>query len=195
MVLVTDASELGGGSTIFQWQTLDLEQIPSQFTTSGVLPGGSFKHNYPENFRLVPLGHWNWKWNETRQKYHAWEQEMLSAILTLASQTRIVSNLPIVWFTDNEALTYFLDKEPPLNKRLRRWYVFLSQFQLKVFHLPGLKNEFCDFLSRNAFNSLIDCNFDDLAKEAFVKMDAQLDFFLKRIFLLSDRFPVTPDDY
>ena len=73
------------------------------------------------------------------KKYHAWEQEMLSAVLTLASQTRIVSNLPIVWFTYNEALTSFLDKEPPLNKRLRRWYVFLSQFQLKVFHISGLK--------------------------------------------------------
>ena len=120
---------------------------------------------------------------------------MLSGVLTLASQTRIVSNLPIVWFTDNEALTSFLDKEPPLNKRLRRWYIFLCQFQMKLFHIPGLKNEFCDFLSRNAFDQLIDCHFEELAKEAFVKMDAQLDFFLRIILLLSDKFPMTPDDY
>ncbi len=195
LVMITDASDIGGGSTIFQWQTLDPLQIPSQFTTLGVNSDGSFKHNFPSNFRLVPLGHWNWKWNEARQKYHAWEQEMLSGVLTLASQTRIVSNLPIVWFTDNEALTSFLDKEPPLNKRQRRWYVFLSQFQLKVFHLPGLKNELCDFLSRNAFDELINHDFEELAKEAFVKMDAQLDFYLRRIFLLSDKFPMSADDY
>ena len=66
---------------------------------------------------------------------------------------------------------------------------------MKNFHLPGLKNEVCDFLSRNAFEQLINQDFEDLAKEAFVKMDAQLDFFLRRILVLSDKFPMTSDDY
>ena len=152
IVMITDSSDVGGGSTLFKWQEIYPEKIPQkndtnlpEFNTKGANPDGTFKHNYPENFRLVPLGHWNWKWSDARQKYHSWEQEILSGVLTLASQTRIVSNLPIVWFTDNEAATSFLDKEPPLNKRLRRMYVFLCQLKLKVCHLHGLKNELCDF--------------------------------------------------
>ena len=149
--MITDSSDLGGGSTIFQWQTLSKDQIPEKYCTSGANPDGIFKHKFSDVFRLVPLGHWNWKWSEARQKYHSWEQEILSGVLTLASQSRMVSHLPIVWFTDNEAATSFLDKEPPLNKRLRRMYVFLSQLKLKIFHLPGLKNELCDFFSITYF--------------------------------------------
>ena len=53
---------------------------------------------------------------------------MLGGVLTLASQTRIVGHLPIIWFTDNDALTSFLDKEPPLNKRQRRFTLFWVNF-------------------------------------------------------------------
>ena len=172
-----------------------LLQPAGNFSTSGANVDGSFKHNYPENFRLVPLGHWNWKWSEARQKYHSWEQEILSGVLTLASQSRIVSHLPIVWFTDNEAATSFLEKEPPINKRLRRMYCFLCQLKLKICHLPGLKNELCDFLSRNAFEDKYDTNFEDLVHDAFEKMDSQLDLWLKKILFLSDKFPITEQDY
>ena len=99
IVMITDSSDLGGGSTLFQWQTLSPEQIPEIFCTQGANPEGSFRHTYPDEYRLVPLGHWNWKWSEARQKYHSWEQEILSGVLTLASQSSIVSHLPIVWFT------------------------------------------------------------------------------------------------
>ena len=105
IVMVTDSSNIGGGSTIFQWQSLEPQQIPEKFSTFGVCPDGSLKHDYPENFRLVPLGHWNWKWNESRRKYHYWEQELLAAVLTLASQSRIVSNMPIVFYPCQKSIT------------------------------------------------------------------------------------------
>ena len=120
---------------------------------------------------------------------------MLGGVLTLASQFRIVANMPIVWFTDNEALTSFLDKDPPLNKRLRRWYLYLSQFQMKIFHLPGLKNELCDYLSRHAFDTKIDESFEELVKETFVKMDCQLDLCMQQILVLSDKFAISAQDY
>ena len=166
---------------------MDPLQIPENFTTLGVNQDGTFKHNFPPEFRLVPLGHWNWKWNETRAKYHSWEQEMLAGVLTLASQFRMVASLPIVWFTDNEALTSFLDQQPPLNRRQRRWYLYLSQFRLKLYHLPGLKNELCDFLSRQAFDEKIDMQFEKLVEQAFVRMDCQLDLMLHHIFHLTKR--------
>ena len=115
-VMITDSSDVGGGATLFQWQNLHEEQIERlkcDYKTMGVNIDGTFKSTYPPTYRLVPLGHWNWKWSPTRQKYHIWELEMLSGVLTLASQFRIVANKPIVWFTDNEALTKFLDQEPP----------------------------------------------------------------------------------
>ena len=71
IIMITDSSDLGGGSTLFQWQTLDPKQIPEKFSTFGAKSDGSFKNDYPDNYFLVPLGHWNWKWSEARQKYHS----------------------------------------------------------------------------------------------------------------------------
>ena len=89
----------------------------------------------------------------------------------------------------------FLEKEPPLNKRLRRMYVFLSQLRLKIYHLPGLKNELCDFLSRNVFEEKLNVEFDSLVKDDFTKMDSQLDLWLHKIMFLSEKFTLTPEDY
>ena len=109
IVLVSDGSDVGGGSTIFQWQTLEKEQIPIKFQTMGVKNDGKLKHTYPENYRLVSLGHWNWKWNPARSKYSTYEQELLGGVLTISSNYRFLSNLPIIWLCDNEAVKSFLD--------------------------------------------------------------------------------------
>ena len=76
--IVTDASDVGGGATVFQWQSLDPLEIPTKFATTGVKTDGNFLHNYPENFRLVPLGHFHWKWKDTRKDYFTYEQELLA---------------------------------------------------------------------------------------------------------------------
>jgi len=73
VILISDASDIGGGSTLFQWQQLERKQIPEKFQTTGLKYDGTLKHNYPAECRLVPLGHWNWKWNPTRQKYNTYE--------------------------------------------------------------------------------------------------------------------------
>ena len=196
MVLITDSSDKGGGGTLFQWQKMEKEQIPPKFRTWGVNGDGTLKHNYPPDYRLVPIGHWNWKWNPTRQRYMTYEQELLSGVLTFASQFRILAHLPIIWLCDNEALKTFLDKEPPSNPRLRRWYCFLSQFQLHVCHIPGIKNEMCDWLSRQDFDALTGMESDLLAQEAFIRMDRQLDLGLQAIRLLvHQEFKFCGDDY
>ena len=59
IIMVSDSSDIGGGSTLFQWQCLDPKQVPENFFTFGAKPDGSFKNDYPDNFYLVPLGHWN----------------------------------------------------------------------------------------------------------------------------------------
>jgi transposase InsO family protein len=195
MVLVTDASDLGGGSSLYQWQSLHHEQIPENCRVEGIQQDGKFVHSFPSFCALVPLGHWNWKWNEARAKYDVYQRELLSGILTIGAQFRILAGLNIVWFCDNSATKTFLDAPPPMNARLRRWYTFLSQFKLSFFHLPGMKNEMCDYFSRNAFDDKFGVDMDALAQEAFARMDSQLDLSMQQIFRLQVDSLMTPTDY
>ena len=74
--MVIDASDIGGGSTLFQWQTKDFSQVtPSKVQTSGVDSQVNFTQDYQGDHHLVPLGHWNWKWSPTRQKYQTYENK------------------------------------------------------------------------------------------------------------------------
>ena len=63
IILVTDASNVGGGGTLFQWQALEKEEFDSaisQWATEGLNRHGTLKHSYPDDkWVLVPLGHWN----------------------------------------------------------------------------------------------------------------------------------------
>ena len=63
-----------------------------------------------------------------------------------SSQYTRLSNQKIIWICDAEGTTTFLDKEPPQNPKLQRWYVFLSQMPIFVFHCPGAKNELSGWL-------------------------------------------------
>ena len=62
IVLITDASDVGGGGMIYQWQELNPAELTHcHYRTSGLNRDGSLKHGYPTSeWRLVPLGHWNW---------------------------------------------------------------------------------------------------------------------------------------
>ena len=70
IILVTNASNVGGGGTLFQWQALEKEEFDSaisQWGTEGLNRDGTLKHSYPDDkWVLVPLRHWNWKWNQAR---------------------------------------------------------------------------------------------------------------------------------
>ena len=183
MVVLTDSSDVQGGATIFQWQSVPNEVLERlgktpipPYETKGIKPDGTFDHTYPSTYTLVPLGYYSWKWNTTRQRYHTYERELLAGVLTLGTQYRMLAHLPIVWFCDNQATKSFLDSPPPTNPRLRRWYTFLSQFQIAIKHIPGLKNEMCDWLSRGKFETLTGTDFDKIASDAFQRMDTQIDF-------------------
>ena len=122
VVIFTDASDFQAGATIFQWQKVDGEVFANmhpkpkafeEMSTQGVKPDGTLIHNYPQNYHLVPLGHFSWKWNDTRCRYHTYEKELLAGILTIAINHRILAALPIVWFCDNQAIRSFLEAGPP----------------------------------------------------------------------------------
>ena len=89
IVLVTDASDVGGGGTIDQWQELNAAELTHcHYRTSGLNCDGSLRHDYPSSERqLVPLGQLNWKWNKARSNYSAYDREPLAGMLVLPSQS------------------------------------------------------------------------------------------------------------
>ena len=52
IILVTDASNVNGGGTLFQWQALekvDFDSAISQWGPDGLNRDGTLKHSYPED--------------------------------------------------------------------------------------------------------------------------------------------------
>ena len=72
-----------------------------------------------------------------------------------------------------------MEGPPPERANLKRWWTYLSQFRLTVQHIPGIKNELSDYISRNNFDALIGESSEALAKEAFKRMDVQLDLSMR----------------
>ena len=181
ITLVTDACDVGGGGTLYQWQDLNPAELSHcQFQTSGPNRDGTLNHDYPANeWRLVPLGSWNWKWNQARSNYSTYDQELLAGMLVLSSQSRLLGTNPIVWLCDQEPVKTF-QKGPPTEKaKLKRWWTYLSQFRLTVHHIQGIKNEMANCISRNNFDALLGESSEALAKEAFQRMDVQLDLSMR----------------
>ena len=78
-----------------------------------------------------------------------------------------------------EPVKTFQKGPPPEKAKLKRWWTYLSQFRLTVNHIPGIKNKMADYISRNNFDALLGESSDALAKEAFQRMDVQLDLSMR----------------
>ena len=76
-------------------------------------------------------------------------------------------------------------KGPPLKKaKIKRWWTYLSQFRLIVHHIQGIKNEMADYISPNNFDALLGESSEVFTKEAFQRMDVQLDLSMRTAGLL-----------
>ena len=185
IILVTDASNVGGGGTLFQWQALEKEGFDSaisQWGTDRLNRDGTLKNRYPDKKRvLVPLGHWNWKWNQARRNYSTYAQELLAGMLLLSSQSRLMGSNPVVWLCDRESVRTFQKGPPPEKAKLRRWWTYQSELRLSVHHIQGVKNECGDYISRNNFEDMMGARSEELAKEAFSRMDVHLDLNMTMI--------------
>ena len=96
IILVKDACDVEGAGTLYQWHN-PVELSHRQFQTSGLNRDGTPKHDYPANeWRLVRLGHWNWKWNQAQSNYSTYDRELLPGMLVLSSQSRLLGTNPIV---------------------------------------------------------------------------------------------------
>ena len=56
-----------------------------------------------------------------------------------------------------------------------------EQLRLSVHHIKGVKNECAKYVSRNNFDDMIGARSEELAKEAFSRMDVHLDLNMTMI--------------
>ena len=168
IILMTDASNVGGGGKLFQWQALEKEEFDSaisQWGTDGLNRDSTLKHSHPDDKGvLVLLGHLNWKWNQARGNYSSYEQELLAGMLVLSSQSRVLGSNPVVWLCDQEPVRTFQKGPPPEGAMLRRWWTYLSQLRLSEHHTQGVKKECADYISRNNFDDMIGARFEEPAQ-------------------------------
>ena len=102
-------------------------------------------------------------------------------MLVLSSQSRLLGSNPVVWLCDQEPVRNFQKGPPPEKAKLGRWWTYLSQLRLSVHHIQGVKNESADYISRNNFDDMIGARSEELAKEAFSRMDVHLDLNMAMI--------------
>ena len=96
-------------------------------------------------------------------------------MLLLFSQSRLLGTKPIIWLCDQEPVETFQNGNPPETGKLKRWLTYLSQFKLTVHHIQGITKEMADYISRNNFDALLGESSESLAKEAFQRVNVELD--------------------
>ena len=96
-------------------------------------------------------------------------------MLVLSSQSLFSGSNPVVWLCDQEPVRTFQKGSSPEKGKHRRWWNYLSQLRLSVHHIQGVKNECADYISRNNFDDMMGARSEELAKEAFSRMDVHLD--------------------
>ena len=132
----------------------------------------------------MPLGHWNWKWNQAHSNYSTYDQELPAGMLVLSLQSRLLGSNPIVWPCDQEPVNSSQKGPPQKKAKLKRWWTYLSQFGLTVHHIPRMKNELSDYISQKNFDALIGESSEALAKEAFPRMDVKFDLSMRTAAIL-----------
>ena len=96
-------------------------------------------------------------------------------MLVLSSKSQLLESNPTVWLSEQELVKSFQNCPPPEKAKPKWWSTYLTQFRLTVHHIPGIKNELSNYISRNNFDVLIGESSEALAKEAFQRMDVQPD--------------------
>jgi RNase H-like domain found in reverse transcriptase len=87
--------------------------------------------------------------SETKRKYEIYDQELLGLIWALKEWRHYIqrSGHTTIVYSNHKNLMYFQTAQK-LNDRQARWSLYLSGFDLKLIHLPGIKMVQSDALSR-----------------------------------------------
>ena len=87
------------------------------------------------------------KLNPTQAKYATIERECYSVFYALQKLDVYLRGAKVKVFTDHKPLTSLLTA-PMKNKRLERWSLAISEYDIEIHHIPGKMNVVADTLSR-----------------------------------------------
>jgi RNase H-like domain found in reverse transcriptase len=166
-----------------------IESDASKFATGAVL------RQKDNNGDWHPCGYISHLFNETEQNYEIYDRELMGIIRALETWWHYLqgSPHPVTIFSDHKNLTYFHQTQK-LNRRQVRWSLFLSQFDVKLIHIPGSQmvqsdalswwedfdtgdtdNEDMTMLPESLFINAIDMELHDLLAESIMKDDLVID--------------------
>ena len=96
-----------------------------------------------------PVAFMSKTFTDTERKYEIYDRELLGIIRALKEWRHYIqgSGHTTVIFSDHKNLTYFRTAQK-LNNRQARWSLYLSEFDIKLIHLPGSKMIQSDALSQ-----------------------------------------------
>ena len=87
--------------------------------------------------------------NDTERNYDIWDRELLAVIRALTEWQHYLQGSPhtITLLSDHQNLAYFR-KPQQLNRWQARWSLLLTEYDLKLVHVPGTKMIQSDTLSQ-----------------------------------------------
>src|SRR5277367_7181577 len=96
-----------------------------------------------------PCAYLSKSFNETEQNYEIYDRELLVIIRALTDWRHYLMGSPhiVTIPSDHRNLTYFRTAQK-LNRRQARWSLYLSEFNVKLIHVPGKQMIQSDALSR-----------------------------------------------
>jgi transposase InsO family protein len=126
-----------------QTKPFQIESDASKYATGAVLTQlDSNGDRHPISFISKTL-------SPTERNYEIYDRELLGIIRALEEWRHYIQGSPhsTVVFSDHKNLTYYREAKK-LNRRQARWSLYLSEFDVKLVHLPGHKMVQSDALSR-----------------------------------------------
>ena len=122
-----------------------IESDTSKFATGTVL------WQQDDNEDWHPCGYISHSLNATQRNYKIYDRELLEIIRALETWWHYLqgSSHPTTILSDHKNLTYFHSAQK-LNRWQAWWSLFLSQFKLKLIHVPGSQMVQSDALSRRS---------------------------------------------
>ena len=119
---------------------------------ASLIGGGSLLGQYDKENKPHIISYYSTKWDQSKKNMTIYELELLIVILTLKHYRKYLLCLPeITCFTDNSAVSFILHTAKP-DMKILRYINIINQFNISFVHIATNQNSTCDWLSR-AFES------------------------------------------
>ena len=103
------------------------------------------------NGKQHPIAFLSKTFTEMERKYDVYNRELLAIIRALIEWRHYIqgTNHTTIVYSDHKNLTYFQSTQN-LNRRQAQWSLLLSEYGIKLHHMPGIKITQADALSRRS---------------------------------------------